>query len=703
MSTYTTKGRLDATLDFGYQSAAVGFAQGKATVGLRDLFAGDDYYTDTDSNAYSLPTFLGNHDMGRVGQFLAVGAKGDELLRRDELAHSLMYLTRGQPVVYYGDEQGFTGDGGDKDARQDMFASKVASYNDDDLIGTDATTAQDSYDTSHPLYREIAALAQLRKRYPALADGAQLHRYASSKPGIYAFSRISPQEKREYVVAVNNATTEQSATFETLMKQGTFKQVWPATGASAKSDRESRLHVTVPPLSAMVLRAAGTVADREDAPAVYFRNPSAGGIVGGRQEVAVSVPEGGFNQVSIGWRTAGSERWTKLGTDDNAPYRVFHAPGELDALPKGTLVEYRAVLRDSSGNLSVASTYATVGQPASSGGGETGGNGPVTQPDAVAMPGNHNSEIGCSGDWMPGCDQAQLALDPKDRVWKGTVDVAPGDYEYKAAIDKSWDENYGSGGAPGGSNIALKAPGGNVSFYYDHATHYITTDAQGPIVTAAGSFQKALGCPGDWAPDCMAAWLKDVDGDGTYTFSTTALPAGSYQVKATHGLSWTENYGAGGAPGGANIDFDVPSDGVQVVFSYDVASHVLTVSSRAAGANPDLTKQKAQWVREGLLAWNVQSPESKHYRLHWSESGDLAVDEEAVTGGDSVPLTYDPQGLPGDVIADFPQLAGYEAFRLDKRDLGRVPEILRGQLAVAAYDDLGKVVDATGVQIPGVL
>ena len=33
-----------------------------------------------------------------------------------------MYLTRGQPVVYYGDEQGFTGDGGDKDARQDMFA-----------------------------------------------------------------------------------------------------------------------------------------------------------------------------------------------------------------------------------------------------------------------------------------------------------------------------------------------------------------------------------------------------------------------------------------------------------------------------------------------------------------------------------------------------------------------------------------------------
>ena len=44
---------------------------------------------------------------------------------RDQLAHELMYLSRGNPVVYYGDEQGFTGDGGDKDARQDMFASQV--------------------------------------------------------------------------------------------------------------------------------------------------------------------------------------------------------------------------------------------------------------------------------------------------------------------------------------------------------------------------------------------------------------------------------------------------------------------------------------------------------------------------------------------------------------------------------------------------
>ena len=46
---------------------------------------------------------------------------------------------RGVPTVYYGDEQGFTGDGNDQDAREDMFPSKTAVYNDNDLIGTDKT------------------------------------------------------------------------------------------------------------------------------------------------------------------------------------------------------------------------------------------------------------------------------------------------------------------------------------------------------------------------------------------------------------------------------------------------------------------------------------------------------------------------------------------------------------------------------------
>ena len=62
------------------------------------------------------------------------------------LAHAMLFMLRGVPTVYYGDEQGFVGQGGDQDARQDMFARQVASYNEDTLLGTSPTDAQANFD-----------------------------------------------------------------------------------------------------------------------------------------------------------------------------------------------------------------------------------------------------------------------------------------------------------------------------------------------------------------------------------------------------------------------------------------------------------------------------------------------------------------------------------------------------------------------------
>ena len=81
------RGRLQSTLDFAFQcSARAASPRGSRPTACATLFADDDYYTDADSNAYALPTFLGNHDMGRIGQFLAQansGATDAELLARD--------------------------------------------------------------------------------------------------------------------------------------------------------------------------------------------------------------------------------------------------------------------------------------------------------------------------------------------------------------------------------------------------------------------------------------------------------------------------------------------------------------------------------------------------------------------------------------------------------------------------------------------
>jgi pullulanase-type alpha-1,6-glucosidase len=717
MSRYTTEGKLQAAVDFGFQANGANFANGNPTTELRDFFARDDFYTDTDSNAYSLPTFLGNHDMGRIGSFVRqrnADAADAELLQRDQLGHSLMYLTRGQPVVYYGDEQGFAAElgepqgVGDQRAREDMFPSQVAEYNDNDLIGTSATTADANYDPDHPLYEHMAALSELRDEHPALADGAQIHRYASSGAGVFAVSRIDAEDEVEYLVAANNAETAKTVVLPTFSDRMAFKGVWPAGTEQIVTDKEGRVSVTVPPLSAVVWQAAAPLKRTAEKPAPFFRTPSSGGAVNDRAEIRVSVPGDGFHQVTFAWRPVGTEDWTVLGTDDNAPYRVFH---DVTGIPAGTPIEYRAIAVEHDGDLGVAATSAVAGVPAPPTDGGGGGGGPVEQPAEVSVPGSHNSELGCVNattgapeDWAPWCDQAQMTLDDDD-VWKLAVENLPaGGYAFKAAIDRSWDENYGAGGARNGSDIPFEHPGGPVTFYYDHGTHWITNDVLDPIITAPGNFQSELGCPGDWAPDCMRSWLQDPDGDGTYTFTTTQLPPGAYEVKVAHGLSWAENYGAGGVRDGANIAFTVPGDGVAVTFTYVLETHLLTIRTQEAGATPDLSKQLAHWLERDLIAWNLPSArEGWSFRLHWAAEGGLAVDAEAITGGQSVPLTLDPDGLPADVAEAYPHLAEYEALRLSEKDAKKAEDLLTGQIAVAAYDELGRLVDATGVQIPGVL
>ncbi|MBN1138972.1 MAG: alpha-amylase, partial [Anaerolineae bacterium] len=153
-------------------------------------------------------------------------------------------------------------------------------------------------------------------------------------------------------------------------------------------------------------------------------------------------------------------------------------------------------------------------------------------PSSVTIAGSLQSELGCPGDWDPSCASTHLAYDAGDDVWQQTFGVPAGAWEYKAALNDSWDENYGANAVPGGANIplALGAPT-DVKFYYDHKTHWITDNQNSVIATVPGSYQSELGCPGDWQPDCLLSWLQDPDGDGLFAFETTAIPAGDYEAK----------------------------------------------------------------------------------------------------------------------------------------------------------------------------
>src|SRR5574341_1369936 len=200
-------------------------------------------------------------------------------------------------------------------------------------------------------------------------------------------------------------------------------------------------------------------------------------------------------------------------------------------------------------------------------------------PSSVTIAGSLQSELGCPGDWQPECATTYLAYDASDDVWQGVFSAVPaGNWEYKAALNNTWDENYGNHAVQNGDNIPLNlAAPTDVKFFYDHKGHWVTDNQNSAIANVPGSFQSEIGCPGDWQPDCLRSWLQDPDGDGIYTFSTSAIPAGSYEAKVAHNESWDVNYGAGGLPNGDNIAFMVPVNNAPVTFTYNATTHLLSI------------------------------------------------------------------------------------------------------------------------------
>ena len=206
---YTRRDKLPQVLDFAFQaSVREVLGRGKGTAVLAQLFDGDVLYEGGEDAALDLPTFLGNHDMGRFAWLVRQDRPGiaqEELLQRTLLAHAMLMTLRGAPVIYYGDEQGFVGAGGDQLAREDMFPSKTAVYNAIRLIGTDRTTAQDNFDPAHPLYAAIAGLAKLRAAHPALRKGRQTVRHYEQTEGLFAVTRHDAASGEEVLIAFNTS------------------------------------------------------------------------------------------------------------------------------------------------------------------------------------------------------------------------------------------------------------------------------------------------------------------------------------------------------------------------------------------------------------------------------------------------------------------------------------------------------------------
>lgn len=323
-------------------------------------------------------------------------------------------------------------------------------------------------------------------------------------------------------------------------------------------------------------------------------------------------------------------------------------------------------------------------------------------PEKVNIPGTHQDELGCPGEWMPECDITLLAYDAEDDVWQGTFLIEPANDDdkrgprYKAALNGSWSENYGSNAAAGGADIPLiVSQPTEVKFYYDHKTRWITDNFNTPILTAIGNFQQQLGCANNEDAACLRSWLQDPDGDGLFTFATRALKAGTYSMAlaqnedSTNLLTQPQR-------------FTVKKDGDEIYFGYNTVNNELTISTDGAPRG-SLAKTKAHWVSVDTILWNTVGSPIYAYELYYSPEAALQLSAEGVTGGTLIPLAYQSGGAPGHIKAKFPHLASFTTFTMTGVSPESVREILRGQAVVIVRDQAGKVVDVTGLQIPGVL
>ncbi|MFF9601370.1 pullulanase-type alpha-1,6-glucosidase [Streptomyces sp. NPDC014684] len=701
-SPYVTQGRLDATLDFPFQDAARAYAsQGGSARKLGGVF-GDDYkYTTDKANAYEQVTFLGNHDMGRIGYFLKQDnpkATDAEILKKDELANELMFLSRGNPVVYYGDEQGFTGAGGDKDARQTMFASKVADYLDDDEIGTDRTHASDAYDTRAPLYRQIAALAKLRKANPALTDGVQTERYAADGAGIYAFTRTDAKTGQEYVVALNNADEAKTATFTTGSAGMSYRGVHGADDTRA-SDADRRLTVTVPAGAAVVYKAAGTLAKPATKPAITLTAPAAGAT--GTVEPSADVEGGGLDRVVFAAQV-GNGKWRTLGSADHAPYKVTQVIG--DDVPAGTALRYKAVVIDSAGHTASATASTTTGAPA-----------------APEVPTASSRDYAVVHYKRTDGDYADWGLYAWGDLADGEATNWPASHPFVGR------DAYGAFAyvklKPGASNVGFLVidKDGNKDVSADRSIDVTRT---GEVWIEQGKDGVLTQKPDYPAQDTSKAVVHyhradgNYDGWGLHVWTGAANPTDwSNPLKPVK----TDAYGAVFevplAEGATSLSYiihkgddkdlptdqslDLKADGHEVWLLNGQEKHLLPQPAGSAAAL-DLTTSKAVWIDRDTVAWNGAEGAAST-QLLYSPHGSIAVKDGTLTSDDEHWLRLTKTALSDAQKAKFPHLKDYTAWSVDPRDRDRVRAALKGQLVASQRAANGAVLAATGVQIAGVL
>jgi len=348
LSTYIADGQVPSVLDFDFQKQINSFVKfGFSAQDLAELFNRDDLYTTSTTSAYGLATFLGNHDMGRIGYFLsnAVSVGDDQsLLERAKLANAALFLLRGGPVLYYGDEKGMTGTGGDKKARQDMFVTQVVDWQEETRIGSAPIKTASAFDLRNPLEDQITEIQKIVAANPGLRNGTQQVRYA--KGGLFVASRYL--NGVEYIVALNGG----DAAAEGQFKINSSKNDWEVLSGNCTITSDSQIAIVLAQRSYCLAKAKNLIVSNS---AIKFSNMKVTrtSLPSGWREVSTQIAGDEYTEVTFSARVKGG-KWKTIGTADRRTFATDDTKGGLyrvylhpEKYKKGSTVEIIAAAVDS--------------------------------------------------------------------------------------------------------------------------------------------------------------------------------------------------------------------------------------------------------------------------------------------------------------------------------------------------------------------
>jgi glycosidase len=170
-----------SVLDFGLFSTFRDTVSKGTYGGTAQILSMDWIYGD----ATSLVTFLQNHDVGPDNDF-KYRFKGDQWMAA--AAYNLIWTARGIPCLYYGEEIEFMkGAPQDVEGEKDTLDQTGRAY-----FGDHLTDAQIAATQSHPIYRHIRRLNQIRQAVPALRR-AQMTRVSEWGSGMSFVRDLSGQ------------------------------------------------------------------------------------------------------------------------------------------------------------------------------------------------------------------------------------------------------------------------------------------------------------------------------------------------------------------------------------------------------------------------------------------------------------------------------------------------------------------------------